>query len=151
MITLKSSKERTIENFLRYYKTYLVNIRNCEQQLEYIMPTLVSKIGSENGGSYFYIPNNTQNCALDRIESKRALDLREEIERSKLIVNSIENAMADLKEQEQQFVQYRYFDCLDMTEVKNKLGYSEEKSVYRIRRHVLDRMLISLHNLLTLK
>jgi len=115
------------------------------------MPTLVSKIGSENGGSYFYIPNNTQNCALDRIESKRALDLREEIERSKLIVNSIENAMADLKEQEQQFVQYRYFDCLDMTEVKNKLGYSEEKSVYRIRRHVLDRMLISLHNLLTLK
>jgi hypothetical protein len=31
------------------------------------------------------------------------------------------------------------------------LGYSEEKSVYRLRRHVLDKLMISLHNLLTFK
>jgi hypothetical protein len=35
--------------------------------------------------------------------------------------------------------------------VTTGLGYAEEKSVYRIRRHVLDKLLISLNNLLTLK
>lgn len=145
----KVTKERTIENHLRFYKTYLVGIKNLEQQLEYIMPSLVTNYGADTGGgSFFTISNTTEKFALDRIEGKRALDLREEIERYKLITTCINNALEDLKPKEKEFVQLRYFDCLSIQEVKNKLGYSEDKSVFRIRRHVLEKMLISLSNLL---
>jgi hypothetical protein len=151
MINKKMTKERIIENHLRYYNTYKTGIKNCEKQLEYILPTLVPQIGLDSPGSYFYIPNNTQNVALDRLESKRTLDLKEEIERYKIIVSSIESSLEDLKPIERKFVELRYFECLDMNEVKTKLGYSEERSVYRIRRHCLDKLLLSLVNLLTLK
>ena len=148
----KAMNERMIENHLRLFKTYKIGIMNCEQQLEYIMPSLVARYEvSTDTGESFFIVNNTEKVALDRIESKRALDLREEIERFKIITSSIENALQDLKEQEMQFVELRYFDCLPVHDVKTKLGYQEEKSVYRIRRHVLDKLLISLNNLLSLK
>jgi DNA-directed RNA polymerase specialized sigma subunit len=146
----KSKKERQIENHLRFYKTYLVGIKNCEQQLEYIMPNITTKFGADNQGAFFYVVSDTTaDVALDRLEGKRALDLREEIERYKIITSSIENAMKELKEQEMDFVKHRYFECLPIHDVKLKLGYSEEKSIYRIRRHVLDKLLISLNNLLS--
>lgn len=151
MIQNKAMKEKIIENYLRYYRTYQTSIKNCEQQLEYIMPTLVSRYGVNDLGTYFYIANNTSAVALDRIESKRALDLKEQIEQNKLIVSSIENAMKDLQQQEKSFVQLRYFEGLSIEEIKDKLGYKEEKSVFRIRRHCLDKLLISLSNLLSLK
>ena len=148
----KSMKERQIENHLRFYKTYLVGIRNCEQQLEYIMPNITTKYGADNHGSFFYVvTDSTCNVALDRIEGKRALDLREEIAKYKIITKSIDQAIAELKPQEQDFVKYRYFECLPMHDVKQKLGYSEEKSVYRLRKHVLDKLMISLHNLFSFK
>jgi len=148
----KSMKERQIENHLRFYKTYLVGIKNCEQQLEYIMPNITTKYGADNHGSFFYVvADSTCNVALDRIEGKRALDLREEISKYKIITKSIDQAIAELKPQEQDFVKYRYFECLPMHDVKQKLGYSEEKSVYRLRKHVLDKLMISLHNLFSFK
>ena len=145
-------KERHLESHLRFYKTYLVGIKNCEQQLEYIMPNITTKYGADNHGSFFYVvADSTCNVALDRIEGKRALDLREEIAKYKIITKSIEQALAELKPQEQDFVNYRYFQCLPMHDVKMKLGYSEEKSVYRLRKHVLDKLMISLHNLFSFK
>lgn len=129
-----------------------MGIKNCEQQLEYIQPNITTKFGADDHGAFFYVvADSTCNIAIDRIEGKRALDLKEEIERYKIITSSIEKAMAELKQQELDFVNHRYFDCLPMHEVKTKLGYSEEKSVYRLRKHVLDKLLISLHNLLTFK
>lgn len=148
----KSMKERQIENHLRYYKTYLVGIQNCKQQLDYIQPNITTKFGADNHGAFFYVvADSTSNVAIDRIEGKRALDLREEIAKYTIITKSIEKAVAELKTQERDFVNHRYFDCLPMHEVKANLGYSEEKSVYRLRRHVLDKLMISLHNLLTFK
>lgn len=145
-------KERQIETHLRYYKTYLVGIRNCEKQLEYILPNITTKYGADQHGSFFYIvSDSTATAALDRIEGKRAIDLREEIDRYKIIVNSIDNAFEELKDQERQFIKYRYFDCLPIQEVKQKMGYAEERAVYRIRRHILDKLLISLNNLLSFK
>jgi hypothetical protein len=152
MIQTKAQKERTIEAHLRFYKTYLCGIKNCEQQLEYIMPSLVSRYEvSTDSGESFFIVNNTEKVALDRIESKRALDLREEIERFKIICSSIENAVEELTMQERAFVHLRYFECKTIAAVTSALGYAEEKSIYRIRRHVLDKLLISLNNLLSLK
>ena len=147
----KATKERILENHLRYFKTYQVGVKNLEQQLEYIMPSLVTNYGADAGGSSFFsISNTTEKFALDRIEGKRALDLREEIERFKLITSCISNALNDLKEKERDFVEYRYFDCLSIQEVKSKMGYSEDKSIFRIRRHVLDKLLISLSNLFSI-
>lgn len=147
----KAMKERTIENHLRFYNTYQIGVKNCEQQLEYIMPSLVSRCGTDENGSFFFIVNDTEKVAVDRLEGKKALDLREEIEHYKIIISSIDNAFQDLKEQEQDFVKLRYFDRLPIQDVKIKLQYSEDRSVYRIRRHVLDQLIISLNNLLILK
>jgi|SRR3954468_3010431 hypothetical protein len=148
----KMQHERFLENHMRLYKTYLVGIRNCEEQLEYILPNITTKYGADNYGAFFYVvSDSTANIALDRIEGKRALDLREEIERYKIITSSIERALKELKQQELDFVQYRYFECLPIHDVKQRLGYSEDKSIYRIRRHVLDKLLISLNNLLSFK
>lgn len=152
MIQTKAQKERTIESFLRFYKQYQTGIKNCEQQLEYIMPSLVSRYEiSTDSGESFFIVNNTEKVALDRIESKRALDLREEIERFKLIITSIDNALETLNDNEKHFVILRYFECKTIAAVTSALGYAEEKSIYRIRRHTLDKLLISLNNLLSLK
>jgi hypothetical protein len=151
MLNNKAHKERTIESHLRHYNTYRVGITNCQKQLGYIMPSLVSGYRNEGNQSIFFVANDTEKVALDRIESKRALDLKEEIEQYKIIVDTIDNAFAELKPQEQDFVRLRYFECLPIFDVKTQMGYSEEKSVYRIRRHVLDKLLISLNNLLCLK
>ena len=146
----KATRERIIENYLRFYPTYVVAIKNCKTQLDYIMPTLVTSYGMDGNGSFFYIANDSEKVALDRIEGRRALELREEIEKNTLIITSIDNAMEDLKTHEKDFVVYRYFECLTIQEVRERLGYGDEKSIYRIRRHVLDKLLISLSNLLSL-
>lgn len=146
---MKAMKEKFIENHLRLFKTYQAGIKNCEQQLDYIMPTLITRYEITADNETVFIVNNTENVALDRIESKRAIFLREEIERYKIITKSIETALDQLNEGEKQFVILRYFECKPMQVVTNALGYAEEKSVYRIRRHVLDKLLISLNNLLT--
>jgi DNA-directed RNA polymerase specialized sigma subunit len=151
MLNTKATKERVIEAHLRHYNTYRVGIKNCQKQLDYIMPSLVSGFRTEGSQSIFYVQNNTENVALDRIESKRAIDLKEEIDQYTIIVDSIDNAFEELKQQEKDFVRFRYFDCLPIYEVKTKMGYSEEKSIYRIRKHVLDKLLISLNNLLSVK
>jgi DNA-directed RNA polymerase specialized sigma subunit len=144
----KAAIERTIENHLRFYNTYRIGIRNCIDQLDYIMPSLVTRyeVNSDSGES-FWIVNNTEKVALDRIESKRALDLREEIERFKLITSAIERALEDLNDNEKRFVILRYFECKPINVVSAALGYAEEKSVYRIRRHVLDKLIISLKSI----
>jgi hypothetical protein len=151
MILSKAEKERLIENHLRHYRTYKIGIKNCERQLDYIMPSMVANYGNTERGSFYFISNNTERVALDRIESKKALDLHEQIESYRIIVESIENAFNELKPQEKDFIEWRYFSSLSMAEVKKLMGYAEEKSIYRIRKYVLDKLLISLASLFTFK
>ena len=116
------------------------------------MPSLVTRyeVDSETGETHFIV-NNTEKVALDRIESRTAINLREEIESFKILTECIQNALDELTEIERLFVELRYFKCKPIAEVTNALGYAEEKSIYRIRRHVLDRMLISLNTIISLK
>jgi DNA-directed RNA polymerase specialized sigma subunit len=144
-------KERTIENFLNKYNTYKVGIKNCQKQLDYMLPSLTTRYESDGMTASYYIRNNTEQVALDRITSKKALDLLEEIEQYKLIITMIDNALSELDEKQRTFVQHRYFAGLKMYEVKAKMNVSEEKTLYRIRRQVLDKFEISLTGLLTLK
>jgi DNA-directed RNA polymerase specialized sigma subunit len=144
-------KERTIENFLSKYNTYRIGIKNCQQQLDYMLPSLTTRYESDGMTASYYIANNTERVALDRITSKKALDLLEEIERYRLIIALIDNAVSELDEKQKTFVQHRYFSGLKMYEVKEKMSVSEEKTLYRIRRQVLDKFEISLSGLINLK
>jgi DNA-directed RNA polymerase specialized sigma subunit len=144
-------RERTIENFLNKYPTYKIGIKNCKRQLDYMLPSLTTKFTSDGSSANYYISNNTEQVALDRITSKKALDLTEEIARYELIIASIDNALTELDQKQRTFVEYRYFTGLKMNEIKEKMGVSEEKTLYRIRRLVLDKFLISLSSLMNLK
>lgn len=145
----KHTKEKKIEAHLRHYKTYKVGITNCEKQLEYIMPNITPTYDFKGNGSF--ISNTTAQIALDRIESLRALELHETIKKYSHIVESVDRATGELTTIERRFVILRYFDLMQMGEVTTALGYAEEKSTYRIRRHVLDKLLISLKNLLDME
>lgn len=146
----RTEKERIIENYLMNYNTYKAGIINCKKQLDYISPSLVSGYNPDGQNSIFYISNNTAHVALDRIEGKRALDLREQIEKFTLIIESIDRAVDELQDRQKEFVKWRYFAGLPMQEVIFRLNYAERKSAYLIRRKVLDKLLISLNNLLIL-
>lgn len=145
----KHTKEKKIEAHLRHYKTYKVGIINCEAQLNYIMPNITATYDFKGNGTF--IANSTEQIALDRIESLRALELHETIKKFSHIVESIDRAISELTEIEKRFVVLRYFDLMQMGEVTRALDYAEEKSTYRIRRHVLDKLLISLKNLLDME
>jgi DNA-directed RNA polymerase specialized sigma subunit len=116
-----------------------------------MLPSLTARYDSDGQSATYYIANNTAQVALDRITSKRALDLLEEIEHYKLIISSIDNALSELDEKQKSFVQLRYFGNLKMYEVKGKMHVSDEKILYRIRRQVLDKFAISLGSLISLK
>jgi RinA family phage transcriptional activator len=151
MKTNREMKERTIENFLSRYNTYKIGIKNCQQQLDYMMPSLTVRYDSDGQSSSYYISNDTEKVALDRITSKKALDLLEEIEQYKLIISLIDNAITELDSKQKSFVEYRYFSSLKMYEIKSQMNVSEEKTLYRIRRQVLDKFAISLGSLTNLK
>lgn len=151
MTTNRDVRERTIENYLNKYNTYKIGIKNSQQQLDYMLPTLTTRYESDGVTASYYIANNTERVALDRITSKRALDLLEEIEQYRLIISSIDNALTELDDKQKKFVQHRYFNQLKMYEVKAKMNVSEEKTLYRMRRQVLDKFAISLSSLMNLK
>ena len=147
----QNARERTIENFLNKYNTYKIGIKNCQKQLDYMLPSLTTRYESDGMTASYYIANNTERVALDRITSKKALDLLEEIEQYKLIIALIDNALTELDEKQKAFVEHRYFAGLKMYEVKAKMNVSEEKTLYRIRRQVLNKFEISLSSLTNLK
>ena len=147
----RETKERTIENYLSKYNTYMIGIRNCQKQLDYIMPSLTARYETNGERATFYIVNDTERVAIDRIASKQALDLFEEIEQYRLIVTSINEALRDLDEEQLEFVKHRYFQGKKMYQIKEIMGYAQEKALYRIRSQILDKFSISLKNLISLK
>jgi hypothetical protein len=151
MLLNREAKERVIENYLSKYTSYKIGIKNCQNQLDYMMPSLTARYDSNGMAASYYIANNTERVALDRITSKRALDLLEEIEQYNLIIGSIDNALSELDETQRKFVELRYFKGLKVYEAKAQMHISEDKSFYRIRKQVLDKFIISLNNLASLK
>lgn len=151
--TLSKTKKaliRDIESTLRNYKSYKVGIVNIEQQLEWIMPSVTASYSAQEGSSgTFNISSKVEQAVLDRLESKKALDLHEEKARFQLIVDSIERAIAELDETENVFVTMRYFERKTIPEVAEKLGY-HEKYLHQIRNKTMEKLLISLAGILKL-
>ena len=134
---------RKIEYHLRNLASYRTGIKSLEKQLDYIMPNTTTRYERREGGFSFTVRSSTEDVALDRIEGKRALDIREQIARYQIIVDTIDAALKDLKPQQRQFIELRYFQDLTFVEIATKMGYSAESSVFTIRNHTFNRLLIT--------
>src|SRR5690606_6163329 len=115
MLTVEKKSDRkkvirVIERHLRNYKTYKVAIKNLQKRLDYIMPNITASYELREGSTgTFNIRSSTEDAALDRLESARALFLHEQIKQYRLITESIDEAIEALGEQEKNFVVLRYF------------------------------------------
>lgn len=139
-----------VERLLRHYRYYKSGIVNLKKQLDYIMPGCVANYEIVEGTTgTFSIRSTTEKYAIDRIESKRALDIYEKIQEYELIVNCIEQSLESLNEEEKKFVRIRYFDGKSMKYTADVLGYSE-RSVFNVRNEVLQKLTISLSGVLQL-
>jgi hypothetical protein len=137
-----------VEKLLRHYRYYKSGIVNLKKQLDYIMPGCVANYEIMEGSTgTFSIFSTTEKYAIDRIESKRALDIYEKIKRYEIIVSSIESALDVLSEEEKQFVKLRYFDSQSIKFVAYTMNCSE-RSVFNIRENVLEKLCISLSGIL---
>lgn len=141
---------KTIEAHLRNYRNYLAGIKNMNKQMDYIMPGITAsyELREESIGAFVF-SSSTEKYAIDRIESKRALQLHEDIVIYELIINSIEEAVAELEEDEREFVKNRYFNNRTIIETADLMACSESK-VYQLRHSVKEQLLISLKNIVRL-
>lgn len=149
--TRKKKDFKIIEGHLRNYRNYLAGIKNMNKQMDYIMPGITAsyELREESMGAFVF-SSSTEKFAIDRIESKRALQLHEDIMIYELITNSINTAMAELEDDEREFVELRYFNNYTILMTAEKMGYSE-RQVFLIRNTVRDSLIISLKNIINLR
>lgn len=151
MITKKAAI-KGIERHLFSYRHYLVAIKNLNKQLDYIMPNITANYEISEGSfsGTFTVSSSTENAAIDRIESRRALNLYEEIQLYELIISCIDSSLDTLSKPEVDFVKNRYFDNLSVAEVAEVLGYSVPH-IYKMRDQVVGKLVLSLASILELK
>lgn len=146
--TKRIKEIKKIEKFLRQYTTYKIGLMTLQKQLDYIMPNITATYELVEGTSgTFKITSSTEKYAIDRIESKRALMLHEDIEKYSMIIESIDEAVAELDPIERKFVELRYINRKTIAQTSIELGYSE-KHIFNLRNQVMDKLLISLRGLL---
>ncbi|WP_373896366.1 sigma-70 family RNA polymerase sigma factor [Virgibacillus sp. CBA3643] len=146
--TSKNTQIKWIEKHLRSYKTYKVGLQTLKKQLDYIMPNMTASYDlSEGSSGTFNIKSTTEDYAIDRIESKKALMIHEDISRYKMLIDSIDDALKDLDEVEREFVEYRYIKRCTIPQTSIELGFSEDV-IFRTRKHVMDKLMISLRGLI---
>lgn len=143
-------KQRRIEHHLKNYHQYKIGINNLRLQLDSIMPDItVSYEVREGSVGTFTINAPTEKYAIDRIESKRVLDLNEQLERYQLIVDCIDSAIDVLDRDEQQFVENRYFNNYNHAKMMATFGMSES-TIFRFRTKVMNQLMISLAGIIEL-
>lgn len=146
--TIRVKQIKKIEKYLRQYTSYKIGLMTLQKQLDYIMPNITATYELVEGSAgTFKITSSTEKYAIDRIESKRALMLHEDIERYSIIIESIDQAVSELDPIERKFVELRYINRKTIQQTSIELGYSE-KHIFNLRHKVMDKLLISLRGLL---
>lgn len=146
----KKENIRLIEAHLRNYKTYLVGMKNIQDSLNEILPNIHTNYTWQEGtNGAFSITSSVDNVVLDRITGSRAIYLREVLNTYKTIISSIDDAVDALDEDEKEFVKYRYFEGWTVEKTAQQMGYSVQ-NCFKIRVQTLEKLLISLRNLLQL-
>lgn len=142
----KKKSIKIIETHLRNYRSYKVAIRNLQNQLDLIMPNVTTSYELKEGSTgVFKIWSTTEQVVLDRLESARALQINEQMRNYQIIIDSIEEALNALGEQERLYVELRYFEGLNTERIAERMNCSIP-NLFRLRKRVLDRLLISLSN-----
>lgn len=146
----RRNKLKEIETRLFNRKHYEAAIENLKLQLDYIMPNITANYSiSEGGRGYFNISSSTEKAAIDRIESRAALNIHEDIERYKVILNCIDRAVASLSDDEQKFIQRRYYDEIPIIQLADEFDYSPPH-LYRLKDQILRKLAIMLSAVLDL-
>jgi len=139
---------KKIEHHLRHYNQYRAGVKNLTMQIEFILPSVTASYEDREGtNGTFNITSKVENAVIDRIESKRALDLNEKIEFYKMIIKSIDHAYEELNDVEQTFIRERYYNQKSILQAAEACGYGE-KRMFDIRNKLLDKLLISLSGIL---
>lgn len=135
---------KIIEAHLRRYRSYEAAIANSQTELDYLLPSGIISYDFTGGGG-FTVRSSTENSALDRLESKRAIDLHEVIQKCKLLISQMDRAIEVLNEGEKHFVHMRYFDSMSMEEIAPILKYSV-RSTYYVKDTALEKLFIAMMN-----
>lgn len=151
MKTARTRKERVkrIEYHLRNYRQYLVAIENIDRQIRLYTSDLLPKITAnyelrEGTVGAFVVRSSTEDTALRNMDRAPVPpDLAQERAQFSIITESIAAAMKTLSKTERRFIERRYFDGLDITEVADELGASTTY-IFDIRNAIFDKLLISL-------
>lgn len=144
----KAEQIKIIEKHLRHYKEYKIGLMTLQKQLDFIMPKITPKY-MEGSRGMFNVTSSTEIYAIERLEGKQARMIRADIERYKLIIESIDNAISELDGLEREFVNLRYIERKTMSQVAVMMGYSE-KHLFNLRRKIMDKLLISLRGLINI-
>lgn len=126
---------KNIEKHLRNYNNYNIAIANLEKQLSFI-----SSIKTQFPSSSDYSSDKFPSVHL--IENK--------LNELKVLRDSIENALKELSDLEEKFVEYRYFKKWTINKCALELGYSD-KALFIIRNQVMDKLIISLGSIIYLE
>lgn len=143
----RRKESKAIEAHLYNYTQYKTGIVTLQKQLNYIMPNVTTSFSLSNGNcGTFNVESKTEKVAIDRIESRRALILHEDIQMYSMLIASIDESIKQLEQQERDFLRLRYIERFSIAKVADELGYSE-KHIFTIRNKMLDKLLISLKGL----
>ncbi|GAA0360975.1 sigma-70 family RNA polymerase sigma factor [Bacillus horti] len=146
----RNSVIREIEFHLKQYRQYKVGMNNLSNQIEFIQPRTTTNYEIREGSmNYASKWSSTEECAIERLESKKALQLQREIQKYQVIVDSIDQSLEELDELEKRFVQYRYFQRWSIRKISLELGYSES-SIHVLRRQLMAKLEISLKGILSI-
>jgi hypothetical protein len=148
-VTTKEQKGfKVIEKHLRMYRHYKASINNMKREMDYIMPNITASYEVREGSvGVFTFKSDTEDYAIDRLESKRALELHEDIKKYELLVECIDYAVKELDDTEKTFVKCRYFDRLSIEMTAAEMRYSP-RTISEIRKQVKDKLVISLRNIM---
>jgi DNA-directed RNA polymerase specialized sigma24 family protein len=144
----KSKAIKIIEHHLRNYKTYKIGIKNLQKSLDDILPQITTNYTLREGTSgSFDITSNVETAVLDRVEGSRAIYLREQMLELQRIVDSIDEAVEALGEDEKRFFTLRYFEGHSIEKTSQNINHSVQ-NCFKIRNQVMNKFLISLRNII---
>ena len=142
--TPKDAIIERIEKHLNNYKNYQTGIKNAKMALEYLLPGYTANYEIMEGKSgSFVFKSSTEMAAIDRLESRRARMLRDDLEIYTLLVDAIDNAMKDLDESERDLIKYRYFEKWNFDQISYKMGYTQ-RNLFHIKDRALNNLYVNL-------
>ncbi|MBM7853987.1 DNA-directed RNA polymerase specialized sigma24 family protein [Desulfohalotomaculum tongense] len=146
-MTRKQQIEK-IKKHLKNYKVYKVGMKNIQQSLDEILPNITTDYSwKENSKESLNNNSSTENTAIYRLEGEKVAYLQQQLAIYKTIINSIDEAVKALTEDEEKFIKYRYFEGWSIEKTALELGYSVQ-NCFKIRTQAMNKLLISLRNLI---